>query len=77
MAWQIPAKEVKQQQVINNSDALVLNYIVPLSYQAVVIVEELLSYLMHGQHYLLRSWSNPLEAISENTFNKALYRMGF
>lgn len=76
--WRIPAADVKQlQQTINKVDQSVPDYIVPLSRQAIEIVKELLSYHMKGQRYLLQHRSNPLEAISENTFNQALKRLGF
>ncbi|RUS67387.1 Prophage integrase IntS [Saezia sanguinis] len=76
--WRIPAEDVKQlQKVKNQLDENVPDYIVPLSRQAVAVVKELISYSMPGQRYVLAHRSLPREAISENTLNGALKRMGF
>lgn len=75
----IPAKDVQQfQKVINQSDNRVPDYIVPLSRQAVEIVNELLSYAMPGQKYLfVHRTRSQTDTISENTLNKALRILGF
>lgn len=76
--WRIPAEDVKQlQNVKKTKDNKVPDYIVPLSNQAMAIVNELFSMHMPGQRYLLGHRTLPQETISENTLNQALKRMGF
>ena len=76
--WNISALDIKQlQQVYIKYDNQVPDYIVPLSRQALDIVNELLSYHMKGQRYLLSHRTDPLKAISENTLNQALKNIGF
>jgi len=76
--WRIPAEDVKQlQKQKREKDEKVPDYLVPLSRQAIEIVKELLSYQCFGQRYLLPHRSNLREAMSENTLNGALKRMGY
>lgn len=76
--WTIPAEEVKQlQRRVRTSDEIIPPYLVPLPRQAVEIVKTLLSYRFSSQRYLLCHYSEPRVAISENTLNGALRRMGF
>lgn len=76
--WRIPPEDVKQlQRVKREKDAKVPDYLVPLPRQAVDIIKELLACRFPAQRYLLSSISNPKEAISENTLNGALKRMGY
>jgi integrase len=76
--WKIPPEDVKQlQRVKREKDENVPDYLVPLPRQAVEIVEELLSCMTPAQRYLLGHISQPKQAISENTVNTVLKRMGF
>ena len=76
--WRIPAEDVKQLQKIKaQKDQNVPDYLVPLPTQAIRIIRELQSCMFPAQRYLLCHQSNPREAISENTLNGALKRMGF
>jgi integrase len=76
--WKIPPEDVKQLQRIKlEKDENVPDYLVPLPRQAVEIIKELLSYMTRAQRYLLGHISQPKQAISENTVNTALKRMGF
>jgi len=76
--WRIPAEDVKQlQKLKREKDNKVPDYLVPLSTQAINIIRELQSYQYLGQRYLLSQRANPREAISENTINGALKRMGY
>ena len=76
--WKIPPEDVKQLQHVKlEKDENVPDYLVPLPRQAVEIIKELLSYMTLAQRYLLSHISQPKQAISENTVNTALKRMGF
>lgn len=76
--WKIPPEEVKQlKRKIRMVDEAVPSYLVPLPRQAVNIVKELMTYMTPSQRYLLCHYSEPRMAISENTLNGALRRMGF
>ncbi|CAK7068034.1 tyrosine-type recombinase/integrase [Saezia sanguinis] len=76
--WSIPAEDVKQlQRQIRERSEKIPDYLVPLSRQAIEVIEELLQYKFAGQRYLLCHRSQPKEAISENTLNGALKRLGF
>lgn len=76
--WRIPAEDVKQlQKHKREKDNKIPDYLVPLPRQAIEIIEELQSYLCLGQRYLLPHKSDLREAISENTLNGALKRMGY
>ena len=76
--WRIPAEDVKQLQKIKaQKDQNVPDYLVPLPKQAVEIIKELQSCMFPAQRYVLCHLSNSKEAISENTLNGALRRMGF
>jgi len=76
----IPPQVVKQLQVkLRREGKTVAPYIVPLSRQAIAIVQRLIQQHAHrpAQHYLLPSYSNLKQRISENTLNGALHRMGY
>lgn len=76
--WKIPAEDVKQLQRIKlEKDPHIPDYLVPLSRQAVDIVRELLDAMFAAQRYLFCHRSEPRQAVSENTFNGALKRMGY
>lgn len=76
--WRIPPEEVKQlQRQVRTKNGKIPPYLVPLSRQAVAIIEELLAYRSPAQRYLLCHCSEPLVPISENTLNGALKRMGY
>jgi len=78
--WVIPPQVVKQLQVkLRREGKTVAPYIVPLSRQAIEIVQRLLHHHARrpAQRYLLPSYSNLKQRISENTLNGALHRMGY
>jgi integrase len=64
--WRIPAHKMKSRQV----------HIVPLSSQAVAILEELQPLTGRGE-YLFPSLRSQSRAMSENTINAALRRLGY
>ena len=76
--WRIPAENVKQlQRVAIEKDSKVPDYIIPLSHQALEIINELFSYKIPGQRYLLPGRSDLTRPVSENTLNRSLISMGF
>jgi integrase len=76
--WIIPCGIVKQLQVRQRRERKEIPpYIVPLSRQAIAIVNYLLAAMQPAQRYLLPHRSDPLKHISENTLNGALHRMGY
>lgn len=64
--WRIPAERMKMRE----------SHIVPLSWQAVGILNELRSLTGHGQ-YVFPNQHKPGGCMSENTILYALYRMGY
>jgi len=77
-SWIIPPVIVKQLQGrLRLEDKDIPPYIVPLSLQAIAIVQQLLDAKRLAQRYLLSHRSDLTERISENTLNGALKRMGF
>lgn len=75
--WVIPAVVVKQLQLkLRKEGKSIPPYIVPLSRQAMAIVQRLLDAKRPAQRYLLPHRSDLKERISENTLNAALKRMG-
>lgn len=64
--WRIPAEKMKMRQT----------HIVPLSTQAIHILQELMPYTGHGK-YLFPIQSNPKRPMSENTVLGALRRLGY
>ncbi|PAU51929.1 integrase [Pseudomonas sp. PIC25] len=76
--WIIPPAVVKQlQKQLRRDDADIPPYVVPLSQQAIAVVEELLGQVLPSQRYLFRHRSEPKRRISENTLNAAVKRMGY
>jgi integrase len=76
--WIVPCVIVKQLQVRQRKERKEIPpYIVPLSRQAIEIVQYLLAAMQPAQRYLLPLRSDPLKRISENTLNGALHRMGY
>jgi len=76
----LPTAQVKQLQVwLRRKGSTVAPYIVPLSRQAITMVQHLIEQHTHrpAQHYLLPQTSNLKQRISENTLNGALHRMGY
>ncbi|MQT75804.1 tyrosine-type recombinase/integrase, partial [Pseudomonas helleri] len=52
-------------------------YVMPLSVQAIAIVQRLMQLRTRGARYLLVHRYEPQEMISENTLNTAISRMGY
>jgi len=76
--WKVPAENVKQlQKRVRNASKEIPPYLVPLSRQAVQIVEQLLADRFYAQPYLLCHRYEPTQIISENTLNCGLRRMGY
>src|SRR3546814_798393 len=79
--WIIPPEVVKQLQLDMRKKGKrpqdIPPYIVPLSLQAIEIVQYLLERVKPAQHYLLTHRSDLTKRISENTLNGALKRMGY
>lgn len=79
--WIIPPEVVKQLQLDMRKKGKrpqdIPPYIVPLSLQAVEIVQYLLEQAKPAQRYLLTHRSDLTKRISENTLNGALKRMGY
>ncbi len=76
--WIIPPVIVKQlQESLRLEDNDIPPYIVPLSRQAMAIVQQLLDAKRPAQRYLLPHRTDLTERISENTLNGALKRMGY
>ncbi len=64
--WRIPAERMKMREP----------HIVPLSKQAVVLLEELKTYT-GGRGFLFPNYRRPKECMTATTLNRALERMGF
>ena len=76
--WKIPPENVKQlQKRARNATGQIPPYVVPLSTQAVIIIQELLRFKYKGQCYSLTHRNHPEQYISENTLNSGLKRMGY
>ncbi|ABI58299.1 tyrosine-type recombinase/integrase [Nitrosomonas eutropha] len=79
--WIIPPEVVKQLQLDMRKKGKrtqdIPPYIVPLSLQAIEIVQSLLERIKPAQRYLLAHRSDLTKRISENTLNGALKRMGY
>lgn len=79
--WTIPSEVVKQLQLKmrkkNKRAQEIPPYIVPLSTQAIEIVQQLLKRVRPAQKYLLAGRNNLRLRISENTLNLALHRLGY
>ncbi len=76
--WIIPPVIVKQlQERLRLDDKDTPPYIVPLSRQAIAIVQQLLDAKRPAQRYLLSHRCDLTERISENTLNGALQKMGY
>lgn len=76
--WIIPPEIVKQlQQPLRTEDRDIPPYIVPLSRQAILIIQHLLAEMRPAQRYLLAHRDDLKARISENTLNGALKRMGY
>lgn len=76
--WVIPPVIVKQlQERLRKENASIPPYIVPLSRQAIEIVQQLLQTVQVGQYYLLAHRSDLRKRVGENTLNGALKRLGY
>src|SRR5699024_6891296 len=79
--WIIPPEVVKQLQdemrKASKRPQDIPPYVVPLSLQAIEIVQYLLERFKPAQRYLLAHRSDLTKRISENTLNGALRRMGY
>ncbi|CUJ60060.1 Putative prophage CPS-53 integrase [Achromobacter xylosoxidans] len=79
--WIIPVARLKQRKQLTKKKRQrftdIPPYIVPLSLQAQEIVRHLLENLKPSQVYLIRGDKSLQGAISENTLNGALKRMGY
>ncbi|WP_372387501.1 tyrosine-type recombinase/integrase [Xanthomonas axonopodis] len=79
--WIIPVARLKQRKQLTKKKRQrysdIPPYIVPLSLQAQEIVRHLLESLKPSQIYLIHGDKSLQEAISENTLNGALKRMGY
>lgn len=79
--WIIPPEIVKQLQdemrKAGKRPQDIPPYIVPLSLQAIEIIQHLLERVKPAQRYLLAHRSDLKKRISENTLNSALRRMGY
>lgn len=76
--WNIPPEHVKQlRKLVIVSKKKVPPYVVPLSKQAVQIVQQLFAIKHPKQPYLLGHTYNPQLPISENTLNYAIRRLGY
>ncbi|WP_436835285.1 tyrosine-type recombinase/integrase [Bordetella bronchiseptica] len=79
--WVIPLANVKQWQIALRRGSRraqdIPAYIVPLSAQAIEIVQYLLERVKPAQHYMLPQRSDLKKRISENTLNGALKKMGY
>src|SRR5262249_21207220 len=64
--WRIPAGRTKMREA----------HIVPLSHQAVTLLEELRSHT-GGRNFLFPNYRNPNACMTATTLNRALERMGF
>ncbi len=64
--WRIPAERMKMREP----------HIVPLSRQAVILLEELKTYT-GGRGFLFPNYRRPKECMTATTLNRALERMGF
>src|SRR5699024_2994729 len=79
--WIIPPEIVKQLQdemrKAGKRAQDIPPYLVPLSLQAIEIIQHLLERVKPAQRYLLAHRSDLTKRISENTLNSALRRMGY
>lgn len=76
--WTIPPEHVKQlRKLVTVSKKKVPPYVVPLSTQAVDIIQQLLSMKYPHQPYLLGHTYDPRLPISENTLNCGIRRLGY
>lgn len=76
--WSIPAEKVKQlKRKVRNEGKDIPPYIVPLSTQALKVVQELLSMCYKNQPYLLRGRIKPNKPVCENTLNLGFRRLGY
>lgn len=75
--WCIPAEQVKQLQRSVKHNGGIPPYVVPLSKQAIRVVNELFAMMYPWQPFLLCHRSYPKLPISENTLNCGLKRLGY
>ncbi|QIQ21480.1 tyrosine-type recombinase/integrase [Zophobihabitans entericus] len=76
--WNVPPETVKQlKRKVRSTHDEIPPFIVPLSRQAIEVVQELLDLRAPWQTYLLCHRTKPTEIISENTLNSGLKRIGY
>lgn len=76
--WRVPPDRVKQlQRRARTVDKNMPPYLVPLSRQAVEIIQKLISWMYPWQKYLLCNQFDPKKIISENTLNYGIRRLGY
>ncbi|MCR8663088.1 integrase arm-type DNA-binding domain-containing protein [Pseudomonas sp. 21TX0197] len=76
--WLVPPEGVKQlRSRVRTQGNEIPPYVIPLSIQAIAIVQRLMQLRGRGARYLLVHRYEPQEMISENTLNTAISRMGY
>lgn len=76
--WNVLPETVKQlKRQVRTTTNEIPPFIVPLSRQAIEVVQELLDLRAPWQPYLLCHRTNQTEMISENTLNTGIKRMGY
>lgn len=83
--WTLPAENVKQlrrhalqaREVKHRKTREIPPYMVPLSRQALEVVQQLLKLRHPAQHFVLSHRSQPTRPISENTLNHVIQRIGY
>ncbi|RMR05966.1 tyrosine-type recombinase/integrase [Pseudomonas syringae group genomosp. 3] len=76
--WLVPPEGVKQlRSRVRTQGNEIPPYVIPLSTQAIAIVQRLIQLRARGARYLLVHRYEAQEMISENTLNTAISRMGY
>nr|WP_323372063.1 site-specific integrase [Pseudomonas helleri] len=76
--WLVPPEGVKQlRSRVRTQGNEIPPYVMPLSVQAIAIVQRLMQLRARAARYLLVHRYEPQEMISENTLNTAISRMGY
>ncbi|MBI6600106.1 MULTISPECIES: tyrosine-type recombinase/integrase [Pseudomonas] len=76
--WLVPPEGVKQlRSRVRTQGNEIPPYVIPLSTQAIALVQRLMQLRTRGARYLLVHRYEPQEMISENTLNTAISRMGY
>ena len=76
--WLVPPEGVKQlRSRVRTQGNEIPPYVIPLSTQAISVLQQLMQSRPSGARYLLVHRYEPQEMISENTLNTAINRMGY